>query len=617
MEEETGTSNQMGPVENGEEEKMEEQVWMGQSDVAFHFSGNSEMNLKALKIRQELEKKFRNERSNVVTRAQLAVDRKRFKTWRAGNQETLNIEARVRLEEFRQRIAAVPVQAIVDEPLELDIVKMDWMTGLARTNQIKKARTAAAQEQKDREDAGRCPWSRMDEFFAKAPNMHASVLADSVGCQPDFENIPNGADSVLDELFKREHKKDAVIQDSEEVADINVGEVDPYTQRASVFERKWVQVCEYDEVWQLCCSTLVELRKDARAHHRPLSACRSCATIFTTSFPAEHHMHEVSAVFKTCMDGRLTKVASDQFPYRALVALSKEARAYKKEGTVEFIKMMRIVNGVRLNSGSAKYAQLEICENNNVEDHESTSRKIFESRNLAVGILKLIEKIRFTAPIPTALVNSNQHGAGLANYFNYYRNLVVEFESDLVFRGFLVEFGQHVRQALKFDQGLNSRWWIGPFEGMNKFFDSTKWCLISLDGAGMIELALNLARGTLKVLDDFFTFHTHDTFLTSAIDQADLVLEHLGFVQSTELKDAVEDVVVKREAIVLTPFAVLLDPEVRDVQKRKKTSEKMLAKRLPDLTTDEIIQRDRKRANQAAYAARKKAEKEAARLIGK
>lgn len=254
-------------------------------------------------------------------------------------------------------------------------------------------------------------------------------------------------------------ERDNALLRAEEVA-ISFTEGNPFIQRADLFERMWVLVSDSNPAWNACCSIFSALKKKSTALHRQLAACKNCATVFFPLFPDEYHMHQSSAQFKSCVDSRSMDKVSESIAQRALVSLAQEANAYKKEGGEEYIKLIRVARGTRDNKGGVKYGRFELCENSHVESCESTSQVTLMSRNLAVGVLKLIIQLHFKVPISSKLLRPELHGAGFADYFQRYRHFVPEFADDTLFRCFLVEFGQHARRADKFDHGfkLNSNW---------------------------------------------------------------------------------------------------------------------------------------------------------------
>ena len=133
-------------------------------------------------------------------------------------------------------------------------------------------------------------------------------------------------------------------------------------------------------------------------------------TIFYPQFPDDFHLHRKSVGFKTTIDGRVISsnlkavVAADDdekelregTTYKALIALAKEAKAYKKEAdadgvTREYIKMVRFSKGVRMVAGGVKYPQVELCEMCEVEgDIQEAAKQKYKVKALADGIIQLI-----------------------------------------------------------------------------------------------------------------------------------------------------------------------------------------------------------------------------------
>ena len=134
-------------------------------------------------------------------------------------------------------------------------------------------------------------------------------------------------------------------------------------------------------------------------------------TIFYPQFPDDFHLHRKSEGFKTAIDGRVTDsnleavLAADSddeeklregTAYKALIALAKEAKAYKKvadaDGVLrEYIKMVRFIKGVRMVAGGVKYPQVELCERCEVEgDIQEAAKQKYKVKALADGIIQLI-----------------------------------------------------------------------------------------------------------------------------------------------------------------------------------------------------------------------------------
>lgn len=182
------------------------------------------------------------------------------------------------------------------------------------------------------------------------------------------------------------------------------------TQPADVFQRMWTLVDEDNPIWRkyrvLVCKHTTGFGK-AR---RQASACGACMTIFYPQFPDDFHLHRKSQGFKTAIDGRVTdsnreavvEAEGDEnelregTAYKALIALAKEAKAYKKEADAdgvlrEYIKMVRFVKGVRMAAGGAKYMHVEICERCEVEgDIQEAAKQKYKVKGLADGIIQLI-----------------------------------------------------------------------------------------------------------------------------------------------------------------------------------------------------------------------------------
>ena len=214
--------------------------------------------------------------------------------------------------------------------------------------------------------------------------------------------------------------------------------------------------------------------------------------------------------------------------------------------------------------------------------------------------------------MPTSALRPEHHGAGLVDIFQHYRNLVPEFEHELFFRGFLVAFGRHVRETLQRDSDSHpvSHWWRGPFGATDsQFADSSQghaWALFNQ--AGCQQLAHNLAVETFRALELYYSHGCYKAFFESA---AKLVGSDFleGYLESMPADIAAEP--VPELSKIVSAFA--LDQAAVKAKKNKRTSETMLAKRLPDLTPEEIEYRERKRRNNDAYKAKQRALKEAAR----
>lgn len=588
---------------------------MESENATIIISENSVSNLREVKKRQETEKRFRYDRSNVVSHAQLEKDRARMNKWLVKGTSAEH-ENKSSMDEFTMEILASKALKCFEGQKGLEAEERTKKECL-RVNSLNSARSSQKKEEHLAAELLHHPRSRMDLFF-KNPQATASLepVTMSESDSDVFESLPSGSASVIEELTRLGNEKDQALLLAEEVAEEYEG--NPYTQRANVFERRWVLVSEDNSAWKLFCEVFSDLREAAKKSHRQVAACKNCATVFFPFFPDNYHMHQSSTKFKSCLDPRSAEGDCESLLRKAAVSLAIEAGAYKKEGDDEYIKAIRIVKGVRGKNSTAKYGRLELCDNANITCYESNSKRVFESRNLAVGILKLIIQLHLKIPIPRKLVQVNQHAAGLGDYFQRYRSFVPEFKDETLFRCFLIEFGQHARRTTQFDPSYeyHTNWWSGPDYGMPSSFVAPGGCgvLVRLDKSGLVQLAKALAQGTLRVLDDYCYDGTNSQFLNNPFVDEDVPLQEYLDKIPPELE---EEEIEKEWLPVLRPLEVALNPEARKAEKCKKHSETKLAKRPPDLTEEKLRERDRKRANQAAYAARKKAEKEAARLLSR
>lgn len=212
----------------------------------------------------------------------------------------------------------------------------------------------------------------------------------------------------------------------------------------------------------------------------------------------------------------------------------------------------------------------------------------------------------------TSALQLTHHGAGLIGIFQHYRDLVPEFEHELFFRGFLVAFGHHVRETLKRDSDSHpvTHWWQGPLRKTDQQFANSSqghaWALFNQ--AGRQQLAHNLAVETFRALELYYSHGCYKNFFDSAakLVGSDFLEAHLESMPADIAAEPVPETPKERPAF-------LLDEAATKAKKNKRTSETMLAKRLPDLTPEEIEYRERKRRNNDAYKAKQRALKEAAR----
>lgn len=573
---------------------------MENDDVTVVISERSGANLRDVQERQLTDHKFRYGRSNTISQIQLKKDRARFAKWLAGASGPT--EKQFSKDDFLMEISATKALDCFQTSAE-DRGKKEQV----RIIDLNKTKAQQNEEERLSIENLHHPETRMEIFFKKALTMCApeqkSVITDSLS---DFGTIPEES-SVIYELTRLEREKDAALVRAGQVAWDHV-DGNPFKQSRSVFERMWVLVSEDNPVWKVCCSIFLEFLEEAKKNHQQVSACMNCATVFLPFFPDDYHMHKRSAEFKTCVGPRSARVDWKIISQKALVDLAKEAQAYKKEGGDEYVKLIRIVKGVRGHRANVKYDRIELCENSSVEYCETTSEKKFNVRNLAVGMLKIVVQLHLKVPISSRLVKPVHHAAGLADYFQRYRHFVPEFSEETLFRCFLIEFGQHVRRTIRFDPDfqLNSNWWSGRRNSPDSAFLLTgnPGFLVKLDKAGLVQLAKSLAEGTLRVLDDFCRENKNSDFLSRSVVREDAeLLDYLG-----QMPPWVEDEPVEKGLVPsLHPLCLATSPEVRDAEMSNKISETKLKKRAPDLDESLVREMERKRKNKADSRARKRA----------
>lgn len=580
---------------------------MENDDVTVVISERSTANLREVQERQLIEKRFRYDRSNVVSRAQLEKEKVRLNKWLVG--VSAPAEKQFSKDDFLMEMSATKALDCFQDSAE-DRGNQQQARAIA----LNKAKAQQKEERRRSAEYLRHPETKMKIYFKNALNMSMddkSSINSGDKTEPDSTSLPTDTDigSLINEINCLDVEREQALLKADDIA-VSFTEGNPHIQRADVFERMWVLVSDNNPAWKTCCLIFTKMKKKANAVHRQLAACKNCATVFFPFFPADYHMHQLSDRFKCCVDSRSSKNDSDSISRRALVSLAQEANAYKKEGEDEYIKLIRVVRGTRDNKGGVKYGRIELCENSNAAFCESASKVILTSHNLAVGILKLVIQLHFKVPIRSKLLRPDLHGAGLADYFQRYRHFVPEFADEILFRCFLVEFGKHVKRTDNFDHGFMSKsdWWTGrSITPESTFVSSGSFgMLIKLDKAGLVQLAKSLADGTGRVLDDFCRYNANEDFLScpSVDENADLQ-QYLE-----QMPDGVENEPVERELLpILRPLRLADRPEDVLVKKNKKTSETMLSKRAPELSPEEIRRRDLARARKERYKEKQKAKK--------
>lgn len=259
------------------------------------------------------------------------------------------------------------------------------------------------------------PELRIDEHFesqkrckhspAKSVSMSTAVMTmvEETTVGEPVESQANDATHLVHQLVLDDKIREANMKRADgatsDLADLRVD-----SQPMDVFQRMWTPVSLDNPIWRYYCNLLRDLKEKRAKGHRGLAACSRCMTVFFPFFPNDHHLHKRSETFGTAVDDRRVntclnamvetpkeRVIYESSTYQALVGLAKEAKAYKKDSTGEYIKLIRLANGTRSRHGKGNYEQLEMCENCDVEfDLKEEARKRFKVQNLAAGILELI-----------------------------------------------------------------------------------------------------------------------------------------------------------------------------------------------------------------------------------
>jgi hypothetical protein len=181
-------------------------------------------------------------------------------------------------------------------------------------------------------------------------------------------------------------------------------DADCFKQPANVFERMWTPICSDNPVYMNYVKMIGDYKTKAIDKNLQLAACSQCMTFFYPSFPADLHLHTPSEGIRSALNKKkiraYTGLVSDDTEDQkipeiicreALLILAKEAKAYKLENGFEYIKLVRIAEGMRKNSGGAKYGRFELCENHNSgSDVVENTPKVFETKSLAAGIFEII-----------------------------------------------------------------------------------------------------------------------------------------------------------------------------------------------------------------------------------
>jgi hypothetical protein len=425
----------------------------------------------------------------------------------------------------------------------------------------------------------------------------------------DDPEDPVATSLIRQEVFSQKEQRECqakTIKFTTSLADLKLED-----QSLDVFERMWTPISDNNPVFRAYRALLKNLKEKSESTNKQLSACQKCFTVFRLKFPvADHHLHIPSSAFKTAVNSKVVDRTNEEisglsneestrqcFQKNALVALAIEAGAYKMENGVEYIKMLRVSEGKRHRDGHVEYDRREICGNSDItEAHEEVANTKFRIAGFAKGLLAVIVDIFFVKKgVPKQFIYPLLHGAGLEDLFRYYRYLVPEFRSELIFRGFLIAFGNHVRSTLDLDSSSYpvTHWWRGApqMKGQKMFFiDSSRSNARSeFDVKGRAILAHNLAERTFKVLEIFFTTQKYSEYLTKYISSSKLI-------EGKDKDVCIDDSLLNDasthdgcESISEFKQKELLDIDEIEIMRRVKISKTMLAKRNPKLREDEDI----------------------------
>ena len=179
-------------------------------------------------------------------------------------------------------------------------------------------------------------------------------------------------------------------------------------QPPDVFQRQWTPVQEDNPVWRAYSAMLRGSKESSQNSKRPLSACKNCFTLFLPTFPEDDfHLHKPSVNFRTAIHKKAIRYCDERclneadsskkleksFQYRALIGLAQEAGAFKREQGVDYIKLIRVVRGVRHHRERPSFEPTEVCENADVEQPVAeVSEEKLMIEQLAMEILDIINQ---------------------------------------------------------------------------------------------------------------------------------------------------------------------------------------------------------------------------------
>lgn len=144
--------------------------------------------------------------------------------------------------------------------------------------------------------------------------------------------------------------------------------------------------------------------------------------------------------------------------------------------------------------------------------------------------------------MPDYILRPKLHGAGIIDVFEALRYDVPQFKDEILFRGFLIAFGRHVRLTIQNDSeyGQVTHWWNGQVKGSDcMFLDALQANgREKFNEEGRLRLALHLAEQTFVSLEQYLAARIHATFLESK----SLLIEKNYLKQHLEIqKDSLEE----------------------------------------------------------------------------
>lgn len=385
----------------------------------------------------------------------------------------------------------------------------------------------------------------------------------------DWENPKDAVAGVLlrDEVERELEHRNRYLKwhrSTTDIADLNL-----YGQPADAFERMWTPMVSDNPIFAAYRELLLELKMECVKSTKKLAACKNCFTVFSPSFPDEF-LHRLSKPFRGATDKRVVKrisqnnigmtegdILQECFQRDALIQLAKEAGVYKKEDGIDYIRMLRVCKGKRLEDGTVAFENLTVCANADEDHPEDLIRTRFKIKNLAKGLEWLIKDLHYQRKIPhevlRKVMNPDIHGAGLELIFRqYHRSGIPEFTSELVFRAFLIAFAKHIRTTVDQDSRQpRTHWWLGPNQTIRAWnpdkeaYEDVPFAIQYTDSRigyanrpfnvdGIQQLSECLAAQVFVVLELYYTVDFEKKYLE----------EHDPFSDEIRLKDDIDDSVL-------------------------------------------------------------------------